>query len=383
VLHFGLEEMAPRNTIKVTFQLLGLLFCVVDGLSSARLALGVTTRRTYGTTSRFGLLDDAKNALVNFEATSSWMQPDGGESIPAFLNYLDVAKYFDFPWLNSQPIIVRLGLGLLIIDLIPLALDIFVIKLFLRRIRGFGAESGSVGVGKNNTVLLKLDDSVVSAADACKFFEQNPEFLSEKAGKVLGKFYSDFLKGLGDTKSMSRQSPDTFMFSLVAGLGPGFETFVCLLAQKGMLRSQEAIQALDDKFGLKTDWTAELLQQGLDDLRLELRDVVLVKKLPLGALYSAQGDQDNDNKRSSELLFIGVKRPKTQMQDLEQAVLELYLARQLLQSAAQLPLNDDTKGKIAAVLGMTDGALEDVLLLRKAFSSSKTQSSSGVCVGSN
>ena len=374
---FWLEEMAPT---KVTFQLLGLLFCVVDGLSSARLALGVTTRRTYGTTSRFGLLDDAKNALVNFEATSSWMQPDGGESIPAFLNYLDVAKYSDFPWLNSQPIIVRLGLGLLIIDLIPLALDIFVIKLFLRRILGFGAESGSVGVGKNNTVLLKLDDSVVSAADACKFFEQNPEFLSEKAGKVLGKFYSDFLKGLGDTKSMSRQSPDAVMFSLVAGLGPGFETFVCLLAQKGMLRSQEAIQALDDKFGLKTDRTAEILQQGLDDLRLELRDVVLVKKLPLGALYSAQGDQDNDNNR---LLFIGVKRPKTQMQDLEQAVLELYLARQLLQSAAQLPLNDDTKGKIAAVLGMTDGALEDVLLLRKAFSSSKTQSSGQVCVGSN
>jgi hypothetical protein len=147
-----------------------------------------------------------------------------------------------------------------------------------------------------------------------------------------------------------------------------------------MLRSREAIQALDEKFGLKTDWTAELLQQGLDELRLKLRDVVLVKKLPLGALYSEQ----DDNKPSSELLFVAVKRPRTQMQDLEQAVLELYLARKLLQSAAQLPLDDATKGKSAAVISMTDGALEDVLLLRKVFSSSEIQSSGGqVCVGSN
>ena len=275
------------------------------------------------------------------------MSPQGGASIPSFLNVLDIARYVDQPALLTQPIIVRLGLGLLIIDVIPLTRDLLFFRFLIKSAVGNGPET------------VELDSNVLSSADAIRFFEDkaNKRAVSVRANSLLSAFY----KELFDTGPGARTAePEVRLFQLVSRLSLGFEAVVDQLLVQGFIRNPEVVAIL--RGGAADDRAPSLLKllKSSPASRF-VRDpakLKLVSSSLLGAMFVTPSEQ------GGRAVVIGVKSERGAEASLSQVAMDLFILRGLLQTVATLQGNSSTARRL---LALVDEQLEATLQLRRVF----------------
>ena len=275
------------------------------------------------------------------------MSPQGGASIPDFLKVLDLARYVDQPALLDQPIIVRLGLGLLVIDVIPLALDLLFFRFLIKSAMGNGPET------------VELDSNVLSRADAVRFFNDkaNKRAVSVRANSLLSAFYKELFDNGPEARTVE---PEVRLFQLVSRLALGFEAVVDQLLVQGFIRNPEVVAILRD--GAADDRAPSLLKLVKSGPASRfVRDpakLKLVSSSLLGAIFVTPSEQ------GGRAVVIGVKSERGAGADLSQVALDLFILRGLLQTVTTLQGNSSTARRL---LTLVDEQLEATLQLRRVF----------------
>jgi hypothetical protein len=288
------------------------------------------------------------------------MSPDGIDQIPSVIRYLDAARYSDSQWLAAQPVIVRVGLGLLVLDVVPLALDVLIVKLIL---------GGGGGGAKADAAKVEMSIDVLDTASACKFFEANPGLVTARSKDLVGAFYRDFFKGVSaDT------APEVLLFEAVASLSPAFAMVINALVEQRLVRSAAVQTAVMQR--------VPAMPRGSDALRRELQRAVaadrsgvarrlvgdpalasVLSSSLLGTLYVCAG-RGGAEQQKVVLGIKGAAQADGQSLDLEQAALDLYIIRRLLQSLSPLP---PLAAKAASLGALVGAELDAALQLRRVF----------------
>lgn len=293
--------------------------------------------------------------LETFEKTSPWMSPTGGDAIPGFLNALDVSKYILSPYLQQQPIIVRVGLGLLVVDVIPLAIDVLVFRWLLRKFWG-GGDDGLTSVMDQVQIAAALDD-MVRASEAVAYFEKNrgQSLVARRSKALLSIFYGDFF-GKGFASGLS---PDVLLFQLFTKLGPAFEAVAIALVESRLIRSAEVSDFLLSSIPLPSvDAALGLLDTALRQsttIKLDPKSPNVVAVTPLGIIFTATATATGGK------VVAGLKPSAV---DLKTCVVDLYIIRRLVQSFGSYPA---TSAKAQLVLPLIDAALDSTLQLNRIF----------------
>lgn len=293
--------------------------------------------------------------IETFEKTSPWMSPTGGDGIPGFFNALDVTKYISSPYLENQPIIVRVGLGLLVVDVIPLAIDILLFRWLLQKFGGDDAAGG----GDEVLVAAALDD-LLQASEAVAFFEKGrgQSLVARRSKALLSVFYSDFF-GKGFASGLP---PDVLLFQLFTKLGPAFEAVAIALVENRLIRSVEVSSFLSSSIALPTvDGALGLLDAACSTeqsfAKLDPRSASVRAVTPMGTIYTATATPATGGGK----LVVGLKPSAV---DLKTCLVDLYVIRRLVQSFGSYPA---TSAKAQLVLPLIDAAVTSALQLNRIF----------------
>lgn len=312
-------------------------------LLQASLVRGFVARplRCAGRATRLKMSDDWGALLRDLES------PVGGDSIPGYLNALDISRYLEVDALADQPIIVRIGLGLLVVDIIPLAIDLVLFKLIIGLFFNGGKPEDA-----------KLDGNVLTVEGFVKYCDRNPGQISSRSTALLSVFYSDFFnKGFS-----SGEAPEVLLFQLFTKLGPAFESVAVKLVEERLVRSDSVAKSLEAAVPLPRG-EKELLQQlsqSSSGLGVGLGQPKVLSSTALGSIFLS-GSFKSSLSAAPRRAVAAVKRTGV---DVDEALLDLYIIRRLIQSISIYPV---LAGKAQAVLDIVDGIIEQALQLRRIF----------------
>ena len=286
-----------------------------------------------------------------FEKTSSWMSPTGGDAIPGFFQALDVSNYIDSPIFDSQPVLFRVGVGLLVVDVIPLAIDALVFKWLFKK---FSDSSAGAAVGAMDN--LQIFD-LLRSSELVAFFDDpsNQGLVSSRSTALLKVFYADFF----DKFLSSGQPPEVLLFQLFIKLGPAFETVAISLVQDGLIRSSAISAFLTSSIALPTAIESlqqldAALKQASTPTKLNMRSMDVLSVTPLGVIYV-------DKTNTEGKVVVGMKPDSI---NIKEVLVDLYIIRRLVQSFASYPAVAD---RARLVLPLIDSAMDSALQLSRIF----------------
>jgi hypothetical protein len=275
--------------------------------------------------------------------------PLGGDSIPAYLNALDISRYLEVDALVDQPIIVRIGLGLLVVDIIPLAIDLVLFKLIIGLFFNGGKPEDT-----------QLDGNVLTVEEFVKYCDCNPGQVSARSTALLQVFYSDFFnKGFS-----SGEAPEVLLFQLFTKLGAAFESVAVTLVEENLVRSELVAKSLEAAVPLPRG-EKDLLQQlsqSSSGLGVSLGQAKVLSSTALGSIFLLDSFKSSLS-ASPRRAVAAVKRKGV---DVDEALLDFYIIRRLIQSISIYPV---LAGKAQLVLDIVDGLIEQALQLRRIFDS--------------